>query len=101
MGLLDRARDAYSRAKQLDPTNETYESNFLLADEKLKLVSKGVDPNVSGPSSSKPNTNKESFDQEFLSDMLNGKYDLVGLLRNPQVVQFAVEALNSPQYINR
>lgn len=76
MNMYREAKDAYAKARQLDPANSTYEANYLLAEEKLNLegggASSGIPPN----------------------------FDFNSFMNNPALLNMASQMLNDPAFRN-
>lgn len=81
MNMYQEAKDAYSKAHDLDPSNATYEQNLKLADEFLTSNPSGA----SQSTTSLPNANPLSFNN---------------FLNNPALINMASQMISDPAFLN-
>lgn len=90
-GNYTRAVDAYAKALELDPENETYKADLKQAEEKLKASGQTVAPAAGG------------FPNPFGAMGANGMPDfsqMAGLMNNPQFMQAATQMMQNPEFSN-
>lgn len=74
MNMYKEAKEAYSKALQLDPSNTSYEANLKLAEERLQSMD-----GVPGASSN---------------------FDFSSFMNNPALLDMASQMLNDPAFRN-
>jgi len=86
----DAAIEAYKKAIELDPNNESYKSNLAIAEEKVREASQRFQNN--------PGANP--FGAGLGGLFGGGMPDVGNLLNNPQMMQAAMQMMNDPNMQN-
>ncbi|KAI6180738.1 Tetratricopeptide TPR-1 domain containing protein [Aphelenchoides besseyi] len=81
----DQAVEAYKRAVELDPTNESYKNNMSIAEEKMREA----EQSSTGAAGGFPGLGA-----------LGGLGGLGGMLNNPQMAQMAAQMMSDPNIQN-
>ncbi|MFH4983166.1 hypothetical protein AB6A40_009875 [Gnathostoma spinigerum] len=83
----DQAAEAYKKAAELDPNQESYKHNLKIAEEKMKEMQ---------------NASRQAFGAGFNSSSgaVPGMPDFTQLLNNPTLVNMATQALSDPNIQN-
>ncbi|PIK60982.1 Small glutamine-rich tetratricopeptide repeat-containing protein beta [Apostichopus japonicus] len=82
---LTKAKEAYQKACVLDPSNESYQTNLRIAEQKLQETSLNADGANPGP----------GIDLGSLGPSLGG-LDLSSLMSNPALMNMASSMLQNP-----
>lgn len=81
MNMYQDAKDAYSKAHELDPSNATYEQNLKLADELLT----SQPPGAAQGANPSPNANPLNINN---------------FLNNPALISMASQMISDPAFLN-
>uniref|UniRef100_A0A914QNM7 SGTA homodimerisation domain-containing protein n=1 Tax=Panagrolaimus davidi TaxID=227884 RepID=A0A914QNM7_9BILA len=96
----DAAIEAYKKALELDPNNDSYKSNLAIAEEKVREASQRFQNNPGANPFGGLGSLLGGAGAGGVGGMPGGMPDLGSLMNNPQMMQAAMQMMNDPNMQN-